>query len=174
MHTLATIICYEVLENVECPSSSMKCCLEAPANGSSTLPPPQYTPAQRHPPASHSTRPTDSTPQSNPNKRIQVQLIINQFFLVFTQKKLHICITHKSMKFEREFQNERNNFYKKKVSNNFLVIQNVPLRTQPHLNPLATVMHSYSPCIKYEYLRNVRRSAKQCPESNFFKIKVAR
>lgn len=132
MHTLATIICYEVLENVECPSSSMKCCLEAPANGSSTLPPPQYTPAQRHPSASHSTRPTDSTPQSNPNKRIQVQLIINQFFLVFTQKKLHICITHKSMKFEREFQNERNNFYKKKVSNNFLVIQNVPLRTQPH------------------------------------------
>lgn len=28
VHTLATLICYEVLEDVPCPSSSMKCCVE--------------------------------------------------------------------------------------------------------------------------------------------------
>uniref|UniRef100_A0A1A9UG58 Peptidase S1 domain-containing protein n=1 Tax=Glossina austeni TaxID=7395 RepID=A0A1A9UG58_GLOAU len=32
VHTLATLICYEVLEDVPCPSPSMKCCIEhAPA-----------------------------------------------------------------------------------------------------------------------------------------------
>ncbi|KAF5281334.1 hypothetical protein FQR65_LT02965 [Abscondita terminalis] len=31
VHALATIICYEVLEDVACPSSSMKCCVEPPA-----------------------------------------------------------------------------------------------------------------------------------------------
>lgn len=30
VHALATIICYEVLEDVPCPSSSMKCCVEPP------------------------------------------------------------------------------------------------------------------------------------------------
>ncbi|KAK9889960.1 hypothetical protein WA026_008770 [Henosepilachna vigintioctopunctata] len=30
MHTLATIICYEVLEDVPCPSPSMKCCVDVP------------------------------------------------------------------------------------------------------------------------------------------------
>ncbi|KAJ8983510.1 hypothetical protein NQ317_012001 [Molorchus minor] len=28
VHTFATIICYEVLDNITCPSSSMKCCVE--------------------------------------------------------------------------------------------------------------------------------------------------
>ncbi|KAK4871943.1 hypothetical protein RN001_016067 [Aquatica leii] len=31
VHALATIICYDVLEDVACPSSSMKCCVEPPA-----------------------------------------------------------------------------------------------------------------------------------------------
>lgn len=30
VHALATVICYEVLENVTCPKSSMKCCIESP------------------------------------------------------------------------------------------------------------------------------------------------
>ncbi|RZC36844.1 serine proteinase stubble, partial [Asbolus verrucosus] len=30
VHALATIICYDVLEDVVCPSSSMKCCVEPP------------------------------------------------------------------------------------------------------------------------------------------------
>lgn len=30
MHALATVICYDVLEDVQCPSSSMKCCIEGP------------------------------------------------------------------------------------------------------------------------------------------------
>jgi len=28
VHTLATLICYEVLDDVACPSASMKCCIE--------------------------------------------------------------------------------------------------------------------------------------------------
>ncbi|XP_031335735.1 protein masquerade-like isoform X1 [Photinus pyralis] len=31
VHALATIICYDVLEDVACPSSSMKCCVEPPS-----------------------------------------------------------------------------------------------------------------------------------------------
>nr|CAH7759391.1 unnamed protein product [Callosobruchus chinensis] len=39
VHTLATIICYDVLENVTCPSSSMKCCVEPPPpNTTNTTP----------------------------------------------------------------------------------------------------------------------------------------
>jgi hypothetical protein len=50
VHALATIICYDVLEDVVCPSSSMKCCVEPPAPNStekdpsqSTSPPPNQT-----------------------------------------------------------------------------------------------------------------------------------
>ncbi|XP_020721106.1 protein masquerade isoform X1 [Bombus terrestris] len=35
VHTFATLICYEVLEDVECPAS-MRCCIEAPINGTGT------------------------------------------------------------------------------------------------------------------------------------------
>ncbi|XP_050421336.1 protein masquerade isoform X2 [Adelges cooleyi] len=40
VHTLATLICYEVLENVKCPSPSMRCCVEQsplPVNGTSNV-----------------------------------------------------------------------------------------------------------------------------------------
>lgn len=40
VHTLATLICYEVLENVKCPSPSMRCCVEPPplpANGTTAV-----------------------------------------------------------------------------------------------------------------------------------------
>lgn len=30
VHALASIICYDVLEDIACPSSSMKCCVEPP------------------------------------------------------------------------------------------------------------------------------------------------
>ncbi|XP_017019555.1 protein masquerade [Drosophila kikkawai] len=37
VHTLATLICYEVLDDVPCPSPSMKCCIEsAPAGKNAT------------------------------------------------------------------------------------------------------------------------------------------
>ena len=29
VHTLATLICYEVLDNIPCPSPNMKCCIES-------------------------------------------------------------------------------------------------------------------------------------------------
>lgn len=33
VHTLATLICYQVLEDVACPSPSMRCCVDQlPAN----------------------------------------------------------------------------------------------------------------------------------------------
>lgn len=32
MHALATVICYDVLEDVQCPSASMKCCIEGPVD----------------------------------------------------------------------------------------------------------------------------------------------
>lgn len=36
VHTLATLICYEVLEDVACPSPSMRCCIESPPGNAST------------------------------------------------------------------------------------------------------------------------------------------
>lgn len=32
MHALATVICYDVLEDIQCPSPSMKCCIEGPVD----------------------------------------------------------------------------------------------------------------------------------------------
>lgn len=38
VHALATIICYDVLDDVACPSPSMKCCVDPPApNGGDTV-----------------------------------------------------------------------------------------------------------------------------------------
>ncbi|XP_059611234.1 protein masquerade [Phlebotomus argentipes] len=36
VHTLATLICYEVLEDVPCPSPSMRCCIETAPDSSKT------------------------------------------------------------------------------------------------------------------------------------------
>lgn len=33
VHALATLICYEVLEDIKCPTSSMKCCVESSSAG---------------------------------------------------------------------------------------------------------------------------------------------
>ncbi|GAB0094786.1 Protein masquerade [Sergentomyia squamirostris] len=43
VHTLATLICYEVLEDVPCPSPSMRCCLESAPDDSKTTPAPRIT-----------------------------------------------------------------------------------------------------------------------------------
>ncbi|KAJ9573757.1 hypothetical protein L9F63_008881, partial [Diploptera punctata] len=32
VHTIATLMCYEILENVKCPSPSMRCCVDLPSN----------------------------------------------------------------------------------------------------------------------------------------------
>ncbi|KAK6635231.1 hypothetical protein RUM44_000482 [Polyplax serrata] len=52
VHALATVICYEVLENVTCPKSSMKCCVETPAgetNGTNLTTGPPVSPTQETP-----------------------------------------------------------------------------------------------------------------------------
>jgi Clip-domain serine protease homolog masquerade len=33
VHALATLICYEVLEDIKCPTASMKCCVESNSPG---------------------------------------------------------------------------------------------------------------------------------------------
>lgn len=33
VHALATLICYEVLEDIKCPTASMKCCVESSSSG---------------------------------------------------------------------------------------------------------------------------------------------
>ncbi|XP_073997933.1 trypsin-like serine protease domain-containing protein masquerade isoform X2 [Rhodnius prolixus] len=41
VHTLATLICYEVMEDIVCPSPSMRCCIETPPANSTTTNTPQ-------------------------------------------------------------------------------------------------------------------------------------
>ncbi|XP_011504072.1 PREDICTED: serine proteinase stubble [Ceratosolen solmsi marchali] len=36
VHAIATIMCYEVLEDVSCPQPSMRCCVDSPMNNTST------------------------------------------------------------------------------------------------------------------------------------------
>ncbi|XP_066994774.1 protein masquerade [Anabrus simplex] len=78
VHTIATLICYEVLEDVACPSPSMRCCVEPPPQSvgsnvtstkptpSSARPPPHSTPpSTTNKPA---TRPQSPDPTSKPEK----------------------------------------------------------------------------------------------------------
>lgn len=64
VHTLATVICYEVLENVPCPKPSMKCCVETPNSNNTTVP------SKTKPTSSPSTKPTSATKPNN-NKKPQ-------------------------------------------------------------------------------------------------------
>ncbi|KAG5682295.1 hypothetical protein PVAND_011655 [Polypedilum vanderplanki] len=43
VHALATLICYEVLEDIKCPTASMKCCVESSTANATTLRPPLTT-----------------------------------------------------------------------------------------------------------------------------------
>lgn len=69
VHTLATLICYEVLENVKCPSPTMRCCVEPPplpANGTAAA---VNKVVQTTPAAGSSTRPqavSSSSQQQRP------------------------------------------------------------------------------------------------------------
>lgn len=69
VHTLATIICYEVLEDIQCPQSNQKCCVEsnsANATSNADAPPP--------PPPSTTQRPTTTTtqrPTPKPTQKIE-------------------------------------------------------------------------------------------------------
>lgn len=65
VHAIATLICAEVLDDVQCPSPSMRCCLESPSNGT--------TPAVGSTSSSQSTttQPTLYT-SSKPHKKPQV------------------------------------------------------------------------------------------------------
>ncbi|BET02077.1 Tryp_SPc [Nesidiocoris tenuis] len=65
VHTLATLICYEVLEDVSCPSPSMRCCIETPPANATTPQAPQQRPTQ--PPTTTTKRPQIIT--AKPNNR---------------------------------------------------------------------------------------------------------
>lgn len=71
VHTLATLICYEVLEDVPCPSSSMKCCVESsPAN--TTLAPQPITTTTT--PRPTTTKPkTTAPPKTTPKPTAKIE-----------------------------------------------------------------------------------------------------
>nr|CAD7194728.1 unnamed protein product [Timema douglasi] len=71
VHTLATLICYEVLEDVVCPSPSMRCCVEPPPPSTNTSSAAPASPApHRTTPATSDTTATRPTP--TPSRRPQV------------------------------------------------------------------------------------------------------
>lgn len=67
VHTLATIICYEVLEDIPCPQENQKCCVEKnAANGTSAADAP--TP----PSTTHRPMPTTSPkPTPKPTQKVE-------------------------------------------------------------------------------------------------------
>jgi hypothetical protein len=77
VHALATIICYDVLEDVVCPSSSMKCCVEPPAPNStekdpsqSTSPPPNQTTSLTTTTVERTTTSTTIAPITNTSNQL--------------------------------------------------------------------------------------------------------
>lgn len=72
VHTLATLICYEVLEDVPCPSSSMKCCVESsPAN--TTMAPATSTTTTTPRPSTTSKPRTTLAPKTTPKPTSNVE-----------------------------------------------------------------------------------------------------
>lgn len=65
VHTLATLICYEVLDDIPCPSPSMKCCVESSAAAANitTTPRPRTT--------TTTARPTTTTPKPTTEAKIK-------------------------------------------------------------------------------------------------------
>nr|CAD7258962.1 unnamed protein product [Timema shepardi] len=76
VHTLATLICYEVLEDVVCPSPSMRCCVEPPPPSTNTSSAAPASPApHRTTPATSDTTTTRPTP--TPSRRPQVHSAVS-------------------------------------------------------------------------------------------------
>lgn len=65
VHTLATLICYEVLEDIACPSANMKCCIES-APASKTPAVAEAKPAPPPPPPTTTTTTTTTTTSPKP------------------------------------------------------------------------------------------------------------
>ncbi|XP_052889416.1 protein masquerade [Anopheles moucheti] len=65
VHTLATLICYEVLDDIPCPSPSMKCCVESSSAAANitTTPRPRTT--------TTTARPTTTTPKPTTEAKIK-------------------------------------------------------------------------------------------------------
>lgn len=63
MHALATVICYDVLEDVQCPSPSMKCCIEGPVDNKES----EKRPATTRRPATTTTTTTTTTTEKPDN-----------------------------------------------------------------------------------------------------------
>ncbi|XP_014240952.1 serine proteinase stubble [Cimex lectularius] len=64
VHTLATLICYEVMEDVPCPSPSMRCCIETPpANTTVSTVATATSPSKHHTTMQHTTTPPTKKPQ---------------------------------------------------------------------------------------------------------------
>lgn len=66
VHTLATLICYEVLEDIPCPSPSMRCCVESQAAAANIS-----TTTTARPKPTTTTRPTTTTPKPTTEGKIK-------------------------------------------------------------------------------------------------------
>ncbi|CAG9135418.1 unnamed protein product [Plutella xylostella] len=70
MHALATLICPQVLDDVECPNPSMKCCADEPP-GNETLPTTRKPPTTRYtttPEPDEDDDEEDTTPRTPPQR----------------------------------------------------------------------------------------------------------
>lgn len=69
MHALATVICYDVLEDVQCPSPSMKCCIEGPPDKASDKRPATKRPAIATTRATTTTTTTTEAPEEEQEEK---------------------------------------------------------------------------------------------------------
>ena len=79
VHQLATLICYQVKEDVPCPSPSMRCCIETPPGNESTTAQPPPTVITKKP--TTTAKPTKTKPQVSKSICNSLQLIYVSIYL---------------------------------------------------------------------------------------------
>ncbi|XP_008487216.1 protein masquerade, partial [Diaphorina citri] len=101
VHAIATLICAEVLDDVQCPSPSMRCCLESPANGttpaaggSTTSNAGTSSPSTTTPPTLYTTSKPYKKPQ-NPEKRPQPPGASNKIDTGGNNNCLGVCVAER-------------------------------------------------------------------------------
>lgn len=86
VHTLATIICYEVLEDIQCPQANQKCCVESNAANVTSESTPVTTTTTTTTTPKPTTQKITSKPEKSPNKTdpgkgiLTYEIIFNIFF----------------------------------------------------------------------------------------------
>lgn len=73
MHTLATIICYEVLDDIPCPSANMKCCVESSSANATTSTVSSANPTTTKPMTTYLKTTTTQKPATKPTQKLEKQ-----------------------------------------------------------------------------------------------------